>query len=245
MHHIKSSFNIMGSVRNRTKSDLTTTLCKIPIFVCFVLTLYLMEIKLSVSTSITNFISFDSNHSMTNTGCIDATNRGKLAMCSLQRLKQQFISEGSFPSDIQWQDGNFSNFMDVNSILSHTCDSTILNGDLGNISVCFQNKNISKIAIFGDSNGSRLSDALRMRLAPCNQVKKEADDPRSHPDRSYFLPNRPNVLTTTARGCKSCLSSYYICTGLGRPIVIEFISMEYTIDTEITTQRWAVLKASD
>ena len=140
--------------------------------------------------------------------------------CSLDYFREQTIQNELFPSykSCQWQ------------------NNTV------NISNCFHDRNISKVAILGDSNGGMFAKALvtliQQDSGGCVLHKSEIGLNNFFPEPSYYLGADPhNVTVTHKRDCYGCNSAVYRCTRGSRQVDVEYISMEFTMDTEISTFR--------
>ena len=117
------------------------------------------------------------------------------------------------------------------------------------ISKCVFERQIAKVLILGDSNGARHFKAFNKMLANdgfrCNTTRKETPENMKMPDPNYFangsnIPLRDIVCHT--RDCAKCYSRYIVCSkepesGVKQSIEVEYVAMEFTIDSEVTTFR--------
>ena len=111
-----------------------------------------------------------------------------------------------------------------------------------NVKECFLRKNVKRVLVLGDSNGSRYFGALVGFVQNCTTLKREGGSLRQ-PDISYFT-KYSNVskkdLRFQLRDCSGCKSQLKTCTlSAGRSVLIEYVVMEYLMDTEVTTYRKA------
>ena len=107
---------------------------------------------------------------------------------------------------------------------------------------CFRKKTVSRVLVLGDSNGLRYFSALNKFFKNCKMVRQEGGRPRE-PDVTYFSTNS-NVsksdLRFQERDCSGCKSQLKTCTlSSGRSVLIEYVVMEFLMDTEVTTYRKA------
>ena len=112
--------------------------------------------------------------------------------------------------------------------------------DTINVKECFLRKNVKRVLVLGDSNGLRYFNTLVGFLKSCRILKSEGDLSRK-PDISYFT-KYSNVssedLRFQLRDCSGCKSQLKTCTlSAGRSVLIEYVVMEFLMDTEVTTYR--------
>ena len=159
--------------------------------------------------------------------------------CTLGLLRDKFLQEGLFSADISWHTTKKGKSVSYD-LVPHWCTFTHIRPRMA---TCLKKKNVSKIAVLGDSNGFRYTTALLEQLKPCKRVKTETaltQDKRRIPDKNYFVPN-PRLLRTNGGACRKCLSTVHQCEGGGHKMAVEYITMEYTIDTQITSDWYNLL----
>ena len=106
---------------------------------------------------------------------------------------------------------------------------------------------VSRILLLGDSNGRRYTDAMVSWIQVCGwscNITKEAAQQLSNrylPDINYFI-REPMIkldhIRYRSQDCHSCASVKYECTQKsGKRLTLEYLSVQYLIDAEITTVR--------
>ena len=151
-----------------------------------------------------------------------------LPNCSFPLLRQEFLKLAQFPSGLSWN----RTYSSQKVLKAKLCGFAQGNENIPN---CLQSRNVSKIAVIGDSNGRRYAQALLTKFSPCVALRSEGNTNGNDPEKKYFSPTM-SVLSTNPRGCSGCLSYVKNCSGLGYALLVEYISMEYSLDTEITSQ---------
>lgn len=116
---------------------------------------------------------------------------------------------------------------------------------------CATEKGLSKILIFGDSNGKKhhkaTIDLLKTSGFSCKTIKQESPPGKKMPDVKYFTRDT-NIsladIVSHSRDCSGCTSGKTSCSKprgttdrLPLIIEVEYIAMEFFQDTEITTFR--------
>ena len=92
-----------------------------------------------------------------------------------------------------------------------------------------------RIAILGDSQGSKYTQALVKRLERVHNMKCASSEREPSSPNSYFGVDR---IITTRQDCAGCVSFRTTCkpaANAEREIHVEYIRMEFTIDFEIST----------
>ena len=147
--------------------------------------------------------------------------------CSLSALKEVFLKEGMFPNATHWTDDK--------ELVSDFCE---FRSDSRTLKECLTTNGIKSIAVIGDSNVNNVLKSVLALIGGCKVVKQERLAVRNgmQPDARYFSKTN-NGHMTHERHCVSCLSNKTTCKVGGKDIVVEYISMEYLWDTEITTFR--------
>ena len=114
--------------------------------------------------------------------------------------------------------------------------------DTINVKECFLRKNVKRVLVLGDSNGLGYFHVITGFVKRCTTLKTERG-PLREPDISYFA-KYSNVskedLRFQLRDCSGCKSQLKKCTlSANRSVLIEYVVMEYLMDTEVTTYREA------
>ena len=105
---------------------------------------------------------------------------------------------------------------------------------------CFLKKNITKVAILGDSNGNQMASHLNKLLTKekCTTVKTETEKRSFSVNTSHFLPD-VGVFKSHDRDCQGCGGKVYRCRVGDKHITVDFEANEFLLDTEISTYRIA------
>ena len=113
-----------------------------------------------------------------------------------------------------------------------------------NVTSCEMKKNVSKIVILGDSNGIRYWNALigllRIDGWNCTTVKEEQPTEPGIPDPTYFV-RKPTIpledIRFRTRDCHGCISTLGQCSLGEKQLEIEYLALEFMLDSEVTTMR--------
>ena len=109
---------------------------------------------------------------------------------------------------------------------------------------CIEKREFYSFLILGDSNGGRYTNALVTLLSSghnkaCKSTKLEGTGSFT-PDVKYFKSDS-NIaekdLRFHNRDCRGCKSKIFECSIGGIKIKVEYIAMEFVLDTEVTTYR--------
>ena len=106
---------------------------------------------------------------------------------------------------------------------------------------CLVQRNVTTIIVLGDSNGLRYFRATKKLLEQfliCRTLKQEIK--YSIPDVSYFTKGtklKASDIVVNHRDCGGCRSITESCSDNSTKINVEYISMEFYLDTEVTTVR--------
>ena len=152
--------------------------------------------------------------------------------CSMEVIKKYCIDHNYFPTGGRWI--NSSYFPDL-------CRFPSTNITKERLRECLTRRNVKKVVVLGDSNGVRYFGAtmkLLQTFMPCKTVKRE--DGVYKPDVKYFTNGtklKASDIVVHNRDCGGCTSIAVKCSHNTMEITIEYISMEYYMDTEITTVR--------
>ena len=110
---------------------------------------------------------------------------------------------------------------------------------------CVKEKQVSSVLLLGDSNGRRYYDAFyrtlqKVRRYNCTTVKQVV--PYSVMPVAAYYAQGTNIsvsdIVVHQRDCRSCNNILSNCTHpTANPFVLEYLSMEFLIDTEVATSR--------
>ncbi|CAH1772915.1 unnamed protein product [Owenia fusiformis] len=161
---------------------------------------------------------------------------GKKPKCSLEFLKNYFLENGEFYARGVWS---------KQSWIAKDCVATLV--DMPNM---LFNNNLSNILLVGDSTATRYARAFVNAFKTtykCRLEKKE-NAGYKEPDMRYFSNIPQEDMYFHTRECYGCDSFLYNCSNdsigksnvrhSGSHVTIEYVSMEYFMDTEITTLRF-------
>ncbi|CAH1795673.1 unnamed protein product [Owenia fusiformis] len=154
--------------------------------------------------------------------------------CNFDYLRGYFAKTGKYPSKGKWSENAWQP------------DGCILpKSDKSDQMKFIERNKLTSILVLGDSTAYRYHDAIQIQLdgiygrRNCKAEKLEGltDAKQFFPDREYF-DEIPDVVTRE-RGCGGCHSITYSCnTSRAFPkITTEFLSMDYFMDTSVTTRR--------
>ena len=112
-----------------------------------------------------------------------------------------------------------------------------------NTTKCEMKKNVTYIVILGDSNGFRYSTTAIKVLEKngwnCTILKGEYPSRPDYPDPSYF--RKPGIpledIRYRTRDCHSCISFLSRCSLQNKQLEVEYLALEFMLDTEISTLR--------
>ena len=158
-------------------------------------------------------------------------------VCSVDVIRKYCLEHNYFPTGGRWL--NSSYFPDLCRFQSNGTDKE-------RVRECLTRRNVKKIVVLGDSNGLRYFRATKKLLATflkCRTVKEERA--MTKPDVSYFTKGtklKASDIVVHHRDCSGCKSVAASCSDNSKKIDIEYISMEFYLDTEVTTVRNAWIK---
>ena len=164
---------------------------------------------------------------------------GDKPLCSSSILKDYIRTHDFFPEHGTWI---MKNAQPVSWIpeLCHFSTSRLQE----KILQCIESKELDSFLILGDSNGLRYAKALVKLLSlenktACRTIRREGLA-SFKPDIKYFT-NRHQIELTDflfhSRDCSGCKSKMTECSLNGRKIKVDYVGMEFVLDTEITTYR--------
>ncbi|KAK2180785.1 hypothetical protein NP493_426g03017 [Ridgeia piscesae] len=152
--------------------------------------------------------------------------------CSVEVIRKYCIENNYFPTGGRWL--NSSYFPDLCRFPSNNITKERLRE-------CLTRRNVTKLVVLGDSNGRRYFMATRKLLQKfmnCRDIKTEIGV--SKPDVNYFTKGtklNASDIVVHHRDCGGCISMAVKCRDKTSEIDLEYIAMEFYMDTEITTVR--------
>ena len=152
--------------------------------------------------------------------------------CSVDVIRKYCIERNYFPTGGRWI--NSSYFPDL-------CRFPSTNITKERLRECLTRRNVKKIVVLGDSNGRRYFLAAKQLLEwvlGCGHIKNEIG--LSKPDVNYFTKGtklNASDIVVHHRDCGGCISTAVKCRNKTHEIDLEYIAMEFYVDTEITTVR--------
>ena len=153
-------------------------------------------------------------------------------VCSVDVIRKYCLEHNYFPTGGTWL--NSSYFPDLCRFPSNGITKE-------RIRECLTRRNVKKIIVLGDSNGLRYFRAMNKLLGKflkCRIVKEEQG--MTKPDVSYFTNGtklKASDIVVHHRDCHGCLSATMSCRDSTTQIILEYVVMEYFLDTEVTTVR--------
>ena len=153
-------------------------------------------------------------------------------LCSVDVIRNYCLEHNYFPTGGRWI--NSSYFPDLCRFRSNDITKERLRE-------CLTRRHVTKIVVLGDSNGLRYflaAKKLLEKFLKCRKVKIETGF--SKPDVTYFTKGtKLNIsdIVVHHRDCGGCRSVAGVCRDDTTEINIEYIVMEFFVDTEITTVR--------
>ena len=153
-------------------------------------------------------------------------------LCSADVIRKYCIEHNYFPTGGRWVNSTF---------LPDACRLPFKTIPKEHLRKCLTRRNITKLVVLGDSNGLRYFNATKRLLEQymkCRTVKAERGS--TMPDVTYFT-NGTNLTASDIvvhhRDCSGCRSKAASCTDGSVKIYLEYITMEFFQDTEVTTVR--------
>ncbi|KAI0217212.1 hypothetical protein LSAT2_030907 [Lamellibrachia satsuma] len=158
-------------------------------------------------------------------------------ICSVDVIRKYCIEHNYFPTGGRWVNSTF---------LPDACHLPFRDIPKEYLRECLTRRNITKLVVLGDSNGLRYLNSLKRLLEKsmkCRTVKVESN--LTIPDVNYFTEGT-NLMASDIvvhhRDCSGCRSKTESCSDGSLKLNIEYITMEFFQDTEVTTvrNRWQV-----
>ena len=158
-------------------------------------------------------------------------------ICSEGFVRKYSSEQDYFPKGGTWYDSSYQ---------PEVCRFTYKDFPAKQLRDCLGRMNVKKMTILGDSNGLRYFQATKMRIEKimkCRVVKAERFS--TLPDVNFFTSGtnlNATDIVVHPRDCEGCKSSLVYCTDGNMTVQVEYVVMEFFLDTEVTTVRNQWLK---
>ncbi|KAI0242892.1 hypothetical protein LSAT2_010681 [Lamellibrachia satsuma] len=152
--------------------------------------------------------------------------------CSVEVIRKYCVKHNYFPTGGHWLNSSYA--PDICRVPSEEITTEHLRE-------CLSQRNVTKLVVLGDSNGLRYFKAtmrLLKKFLKCRGVKGEIGS--TMPDVNYFTQGtklNSSDIFVHPRDCMGCKSAAVSCTDKDTEIKLEYIVMEFFLDTEMTTVR--------
>ena len=152
--------------------------------------------------------------------------------CSVEVIRKYCVEHNYFPTGGHWLNSSYA--PDICRVPSEEITTEHLRE-------CLSQRNVTKLVVLGDSNGLRYFKAtmrLLKKFLKCRGVKGEIGS--TMPDVNYFTQGtklNASDIFVHPRDCMGCTSAAVSCTDKDTEIKLEYIVMEFFLDTEMTTVR--------
>ena len=156
----------------------------------------------------------------------------QVPLCSVDVIRKYCIEHNYFPTGGRWFNSTF---------LPNACRLPFKDFTKEHLRKCLTRRNITKLVVLGDSNGLRYFNAMKRLLEKsmkCRTVKVERG--ATMPDVNYFTIGtnlKASDIVVHHRDCSGCKSKAVLCADESLKVDIEYITMEFFQDTEVTTIR--------
>ena len=153
-------------------------------------------------------------------------------VCSVDVIRKYCLEHNYFPTGGRWL--NSSYFPDLCRFPSNGVNKE-------RVRECLTRRNVKKIVVLGDSNGLRYFLATKKILEQflkCRTLKVERGS--TMPDVGYFTKGtklKASDIVVHHRDCSGCKSTTMSCRDSTTEINLEYVTMEFFLDTEVTTVR--------
>ena len=153
-------------------------------------------------------------------------------MCSEGFIRKYSAEHKYFPTGGTWFKSAFQ---------PDTCRFQFKTFPANNLRACLGRRNVTKLTILGDSNGWRYflgAQRLLENIMKCHVIKQAHLS--TLPDAVYFTKGtRLNAadIVVHHRDCNGCFCRLISCTDGTMTVQVEYIVMEFFLDTEVTTVR--------
>ena len=153
-------------------------------------------------------------------------------LCSVDVIRKYCIEHNYFLTGGRWFNSTF---------LPYACRLPFKDIPKEHLRKCMTRRNITKLVVLGDSNGMRYFSAtirLLEQSMKCRTVKVERG--ATMPDVTYFTTGtdlKASDIVVHHRDCRGSKSNAVSCTNGSLKVYLEYIVMEFFLDTEVTTIR--------
>lgn len=149
--------------------------------------------------------------------------------CNVNVFREYFRSNRRFPMEGRWNK-DITSFQPDLCVFNHSDPA-----------VCFAEKKIKHVVLFGDSNGSRYFDGfvdfLNSWKMGCRKERGEHFNDKL-PETEYFAKGDKyleSIMVTHRRGCRTCGSAVMACNGHnGHHLLLEYIALYSLNDSSIS-----------
>lgn len=165
-------------------------------------------------------------------------------LCSFDLIREHCVKEKYFPTGGHWINTKGNHMM--GSYVPDICRFSEPVFEINTIQHCLQRRKVTRMLFLGDSNGMKyFEETIKLfnQTFSC-KLKKEHRSPDFLPDVSYFTRGtglNASDIVVHYRDCRQCYETLVVCTneshGDNFIVELEFLAMEYFIDTEVTTVR--------
>ena len=164
-------------------------------------------------------------------------------ICSFDVIREHCVKHNYFPTGGHWVKDKHGQEVFVPDICGFT-ESAINSKEAQH---CLKRREVKRMLFLGDSNGIKyfetMVDLLNQTFS-C-KLEKEHRSPNYMPDVTYFTNGtRLNAIDIVVhyRDCRQCYETLVACSaphehGDSFTVKLEFLAMEYFLDTEVTTVR--------
>jgi len=152
--------------------------------------------------------------------------------CSTEVIRKYCLEHSYFPTGGRWVKSSY---------IPDICRFPSKDITKKRLRECLVRRNVTKLIVLGDSNGLRYFRAtmkLLARFMKCRTVKVESGNTK--PDVNYFTKGttlKGSDIVVHHRDCSGCRSTAVKCRDNTMEIHLEYISMEFYLDTEVVTVR--------
>ena len=153
-------------------------------------------------------------------------------MCSEAFVRKYSAEHDYFPTGGTWFKAAFQ---------PDTCRFPSKTFPVKNLRPCLARRNVTKLTVLGDSNGRRYflaTQRILEKIMKCHVIKQA--NKSTLPDAVYYTKGtRLNAkdIVVHHRDCKGCYGMLISCTDGKMTVQVEYVAMEFFLDTEVTTVR--------
>ena len=153
-------------------------------------------------------------------------------LCSADFIRKYGVEYDYFPTGGKWSNSKYQ---------PDACRIPYDNLPPQKLLDCLKRRRIRKLAIVGDSNGNKYFNVtVKFVQKSMKCITLKAERHRTLPDVEYFT-NGTRLhaadIVVHNRDCSRCKSRTERCTDGNVTVTIEYVAMEFFLDTEVTTVR--------